>query len=240
MQYLDLTLPTPEENLALDEALLDAAEQNAAPQEALRLWEPRGLMVVLGRSSRIDEEVHREACQADGVPILRRPSGGATILTGPGCLMYALVLSYELRPALRSVDLAHQFVLNIIASAIRPLADAVRCRGISDLALAERKISGNSVRCRKRHFLYHGTLLYRFPLELVGRYLRTPPRQPAYRAGRDHDSFLTNLPVDRAALSAALASAWQASDPCERWPREQTSQLVRERYALQEWNEGVS
>jgi lipoate---protein ligase len=239
MRYLDLTLPTPEENLALDEALLDAAEQSAAPQEVLRLWEPRGLMVVLGRSSRVQEEVHREACQADGVPILRRPSGGATILTGPGCLMYALVLSYDLRPALRSVDLAHQFVLNIIASALRPLAGAVRCRGISDLALAERKISGNSIRCRKRHLLYHGTLLYRFPLERIGRYLRTPPRQPEYRVGRDHAAFLANLPADRAVLSAALTSAWQASEPCARWPREQTAQLVRERYGLREWNEAV-
>jgi len=239
MRYLDLTLPTPEENLALDEALLDEAEQAATPQEILRLWEPGGLMVVLGRSSRIDEEVHREACRADGVPVLRRPSGGAAILTGPGCLMYALVLSYDLRPALRPVDLAHRFVLNAIASALRPLADAVRCRGISDLAMADRKISGNSIRCRKRHLLYHGTLLYRFPLELVGRYLRTPPRQPDYRVGRDHASFLTNLPLSRAALSAALASAWQATAPCARWPQEQTAQLVRDRYSLREWNEGV-
>ncbi len=42
MHLLDLTLDSPIENIALDEALLDAAE--AAPDEngeVLRLWEPR-------------------------------------------------------------------------------------------------------------------------------------------------------------------------------------------------------
>ena len=47
-------------------------------------------MVVVGRSSRLDEEVHLDACRAAGVPVLRRPSGGAAIVSGPGCLMYAL------------------------------------------------------------------------------------------------------------------------------------------------------
>ena len=53
MRYLDLTLPTPAENLALDEALLEAAEQSGDPGETLRVWEPDEPMVVVGRSSRV-------------------------------------------------------------------------------------------------------------------------------------------------------------------------------------------
>ena len=112
MRDPDLTLSTPEENLALDEALLDQAEQSPEPLETLRFWEPAALMAVLGRSSHAEVEVDQEACRSDGVPVLRRASGGATILTGPGCLMYALVLSYELRPTLRAVDVAHHVVLD--------------------------------------------------------------------------------------------------------------------------------
>jgi lipoate---protein ligase len=239
MRYLDLTLPTPEENLALDEALLDQAEHSPEPLETLRCWEPAGLMAVLGRSSRCELEVDPEACRRDGVPVLRRTSGGATILTGPGCLMYALVLSYELRPALRAVDVAHHFVLDTLTAALRPLAPAVRCRGISDLALGDWKFSGNSVRCRRRHLLYHGTLLYRFPLPLVEKYLRMPPREPDYRGGRDHRSFLTNLPLEITAIRVALRTAWQAYAPADDWPRERTAQLVAERYAQREWNAGL-
>ena len=42
MQYLDLTLPTAAENLALDEALLEEAETAATPIETLGTATPHG------------------------------------------------------------------------------------------------------------------------------------------------------------------------------------------------------
>ena len=106
MQYLDLTLPTAAENVALDEALLETAEAAAGPAEVLRLWEPQNLAVVLGRSSQVTVEVDVDACHADGLDIVPRTSGGAAIVSGHGCLMYAVVLSYQKRPELRSLDAA--------------------------------------------------------------------------------------------------------------------------------------
>jgi lipoate-protein ligase A len=87
MKLLDLTLPTPEENLALDEALLDEADAAGRPLETLRLWEPRQTFVVVGRSSSLEREVRLDRCRERGLPILRRVSGGAAIVAGPGCLM---------------------------------------------------------------------------------------------------------------------------------------------------------
>ncbi|HJT30886.1 MAG TPA: hypothetical protein VJ783_02385, partial [Pirellulales bacterium] len=88
MHLLELTLPTPAENLALDEALLDEAEQHAAAGtgECLRLWEPAHRLVVVGRSSCVSTEVRTDFCRRQGLPILRRSSGGAAIVSGPGCL----------------------------------------------------------------------------------------------------------------------------------------------------------
>jgi len=237
MRYLELTLATGAENLALDEALLDEAEQRGRPLETLRLWEPLRPMVVVGRSSKLAEEVRLEACRKRGLPVLRRCSGGAAVVTGPGCLMYAVVLSYELRPALRAVDHAHCFVMNTLASALKPLVPDVRYQGISDLAMGERKFSGNSLRCRRDHLLYHGTLLYDFPLELIGACLAAPPRQPDYRRGRAHRSFVTNLPLKVAAIRAALVTVWKATEPCGNWPQETTARLVAEKYSRREWNE---
>src|SRR5713101_1696181 len=102
MRLLDLTLPTAAENLALDEALLLDAEA-AAGGEVLRLWEWPAFAVVLGSASRLAEDVDEAACLADGVPILRRASGGGTVLLGPGCLCYSLVLAYASSPALREI-----------------------------------------------------------------------------------------------------------------------------------------
>jgi len=243
MRYLDLTLPTPEENLALDEALLEEAEAAAAGGrrggETLRLWEARGPMVVVGRSSRVESEVDRRACRELGIPVLRRVSGGAAVVTGPGCLMYALVLSLRRRPRLRAVDAAHRFVLGAMAEALSPLVpDGVRCRGISDLTVGGRKCSGNSLRIRREHLLYHGTLLVDFDLQLVARCLPMPPREPAYRQGRSHREFLTNLAIEPAAVRAALRLAFDAREPCPDWPRARVAELVDARYLRREWNEG--
>lgn len=237
MRYLDLTRPGAAENLALDEALLEEAESAGRPIETLRLWEPGEPMAVVGRSSRVEDEIHVRACRELGIPIFRRVSGGAAILTGPGCLMYALVLSRRLRPGLGAVDQVHQFVLGTLAAALRPLVPGVCHRGISDLAVGERKFSGNSLRLKRTHLLYHGTLLYDFPLELVGRCLKMPPRQPEYRNRRVHRAFLMNLPLEPAAIRRALVTAWDAAEPCPEWPQEQTARLVIEQYGRREWNE---
>ena len=205
MRYLDLTLPTAAENLALDEALLEEAESAAAPTETLRLWESPQPLVVVGRSSRIDAEVRVDACRASGIPILRRASGGAAVVAGPGCLMYALVLSYRLQPRLRVLSQAHHYVLDTLAAALEPLAPGVQCRGTSDLALGTRKFSGNSARCRRDHLLYHGTLLYDFPLELIDRCRRAC----GYRlraAVRTTISSLLRCPSD----DPTLVAAWDA------------------------------
>jgi len=258
MRILDLTLPTPAENLALDEALLEEAEAAAEPLETLRFWEPAQNMAVVGRSSYVDNEVHQDACRELGIPVFRRISGGAAIVTGPGCLMYALVLSYENYPALIVVKQAHAFVLETLAKALStilpspdqpsvgarrgaggegPVGEGVRYCGTSDLALEGMKFSGNSMRSRRRHLLYHGTILYNFPLEMISRCLKIPPRMPDYRNSRDHMAFIANLPVPADAIRRALISAWNAVEPFADWPRELTSRLAAEKYANPQWNE---
>jgi lipoate-protein ligase A len=235
MQYLDLTLPTAVENLALDEALLDEAEASETPAETLRLWEPPQPMVVVGRSSQFHVEVRLDACRESGIPVLRRPSGGAAIVAGPGCLMYALVLSYRSRPQLRVLSEAHRWVLGRLADALGAFVPGIKCQGTSDLAIAGRKFSGNSVRCRRNHLLYHGTLLYNFPLELVERCLAMPPRMPDYRKGRPHESFVMNLPLRAETIRTALVEAFGANETCETWPERRTAPLVAEKYSLPEW-----
>jgi lipoate-protein ligase A len=241
MRLLDLTLPAPAENLALDEALLEEAETAAEPLETLRFWEPTQIMAVVGRSSRIESEVNLAACRELGIPVLRRISGGAAIVAGPGCLMYGLVLSYHNRPNLRAISLAHAFVLDTMAKALGPFAPGVHCCGTSDLVLetglGSLKFSGNSMRCRKRHFLYHGTILYNFSLDVISRCLKIPPRMPEYRNGRDHRAFIMNLPVSGAWIRRALISAWNAVEPLVDWPRELTARLTAEKYGNPQWNQ---
>lgn len=260
MFLLEHTFPTAAENLALDEALLDHVEQLGAarsaageqtdakptpdaPPEFLRLWESPTRAVVLGRSSSLAGEVDVTECRRRGVEVLRRTSGGAAVVLGPGCLMYSVVLSYHHHPELRAVDLAHRYVLGRVAAAVRPLVPNVAQRGTSDLAWGEQKFSGNSLRCRREAMLYHGTLLYNFPLDLIAAVLRTAPRQPEYRAGREHRAFVANLPTTATALSASLTDSFAAHQSID---AQVTAQLLvtaeheaREKFATSEWTARV-
>jgi lipoate-protein ligase A len=182
-------------------------------------------------------EVRRAECQADSIPVCRRVSGGATIVTGPGCLMYAAVLSYQREPELRLLDRAHRYVMERQQRAMARLGLECRIEGTSDLTWRGKKFSGNSLRCRRYGLLYHGTLLYDFPIALLERCLGVPARQPAYRAERSHGDFVTNLPVHREPLIAALRSAWGAEEVMPGWPAELTARLAQEKYQRLEWTE---
>ena len=236
MKLYDLTLDTLAHNLAFDEALLEEAEAGGEPVDALRLWEPVEFGVVIGRSSRIADEVDIAVCERRGIPVGRRCSGGASIVTGPGCLMYGVILSYQRHPECRMIEHAHQFVLGKVLAAIRQIVPAAQMDGTSDLTLADQKISGNSLRCKRSHLLYHGTILYGFPLSVVGKLLKIPPRQPEYRRGRMHGQFVTNLPANGESLRQSLIEQWCANEPSSVWPKEQTERLVTERYSQHDWN----
>jgi len=237
MKFLDLTLQTAQENLAVDEALLENADAGNIPNNILRIWEPSRPLVVIGRSSRVAEEVNIDFCREREIPILRRCSGGAAVVTGVGCLMYAVVLDYQSHPQLRALDVAHHFVMQTNRAAIRALGIDVQCDGTCDLTLNNRKCSGNSLRCKRDHLLYHGTMLYRFDLDLITHCLRWPPRQPDYRQGRNHRDFVTNLPTTSQHLRTTLKNTWQANELYDGCLPAQTKQLVQERYSQREWNE---
>jgi lipoate-protein ligase A len=234
MQFLDLTLPSAVANLALDEGLLLEAEAGPGG-ELLRLWEWPDVAVVLGSGGVLGEDVDEDACAADGVPVLRRSSGGGTVLLGRGCLLFSLILAFDRSPALAAVRPSYGYILERLSEALADLVPGLGPAGISDLAVGGRKVSGNAQQ-RKRHvLLHHGTLLYDFDLACIGRYLRAPARQPAYRAGRDHLDFVMNLPCPGAELRRRLRGAWQAEEERSAWPQEMVAELVKSKYSTAAW-----
>ncbi len=237
MKYLDLTLPTPEENLACDEALLDQCDQEDGG-EILRVWRPLTYFVVLGYSNQYKTETDFEACKKDHIPVLRRTSGGGTVLQGPGCLNYSLVLNISKTPSLANILSTTRYILERNQKILEPvLQRPIEIQGISDLALNDLKFSGNAQR-RKRHaILFHGTFLCDFDLPLISRYLKAPSRQPEYRNNRSHADFLINIETDYSLIQAALKKTWRAQENFEEVPFPQIRSLVEEKYSLKSWNQ---
>jgi lipoate-protein ligase A len=183
MKHITLTLPTPAENLACDEALLDACEaahtlaprgtsgeragergnldkRSSSPQPSpplhgregedfstgiLRFWESAEYLVVVGYANKVNAEVNQAACAEMNVPILRRCSGGGTVLQGPGCLNYSLILPFDETGPLRNITAANQFIMERNRSAIETLLSGRRRPEESHSKIGKQKAeSGNS------------------------------------------------------------------------------------------------
>ncbi|GAB4422573.1 MAG: hypothetical protein OHK0011_01700 [Turneriella sp.] len=194
-------------NLAFEEAFF---QQHKPARSLFLFFYENNDAIVLGKSLITEEEVYAHK----GPPVYRRISGGGSVLHCRGNLNYSLFLSLEDFPELLNVSLSYEKILGGLAHA---LGHSVAQRGYSDLTIrcrgADRKFSGNA-QCRKRGWImHHGTLLYsKTALKRIPFYLRPPPKQPAYRAGRSHREFMTNvLPCyDRAQL------IWRVRQGCAR------------------------
>jgi lipoate-protein ligase A len=263
MLLLSKSLQTHAENLAMDEALVEVADRlshNASSEisipEVLRLWEMPSKCVVLGRASKWQEEVNEEACSNDGVPVLRRVSGGASIVAGPGCLMYSVLISYQDRPTWRMLDVAHAQVMGRIRDGVQSALNAlhvpahVNLEGTCDLTINSRKFSGNALRCKRNWMLYHGTIMTTMPIQWLSMYLKEPPRQPEYRRNRIHESFVTSLHSNANSISEAdfrmtleihLAKAWDVSQTLDEGPfwqmlLQESEALLESRYNNPTWH----
>jgi lipoate-protein ligase A len=236
MKYLNLTFAHPASNLACDEALLEHYEKSETDDSLLRVWEPQSHFVVLGHSNRFRSEVDLTACAEHRISILRRLSGGGTVMQGPGCLNYCLIFnSHDHR--LRNISDTFRYVLERHRLFIEQIAGIeVRIEGISDLAVAGRKISGNAQYRKARYVLVHGTFLLNFDLSMIARFLRMPDKQPAYRQHRPHSEFTTNLNLKSAQVRACIRESWKAVEEFSEVPFARMEALVKERYGRDEWS----
>lgn len=236
MKLCDITLRSPAENLACDEALLDLCEARGAG-EVLRFWKAADYFVVVGYANRVETEVNTEFCRLMHIPVLRRCSGGGTVLQGPGCLNYTAVLRIDSQPELRSITSTNRYILARQGAALSSVLHAqVQVQGHTDLALGGLKFSGNAQRRKKDFLLFHGSLLLDLDIGVVEKALAMPSKQPEYRFNRSHTDFLVNLKVNEEIVKNALAKEWGANEVVQELPLDRIEELLCEKYDNPAWN----
>lgn len=148
--------------LALDEALVRAAP--ARP--ILRPW-VNPPAVVVGRHQDVGREVALRACAEDGVPVLRRASGGGTVYHDLGTLNVALVLPGWRTDAV--ADLA-ALLLRVLHGLGLPVER--RSRGLFAGPL---KVAGFASLQTRPGTMAHASVLVATEPAVVGRYLAPAP-----------------------------------------------------------------
>jgi lipoate-protein ligase A len=205
MLLKDLSFATPQENILYDELLLQQAEKHNQG-EVLRFWESSDIFIVLGRIGQEQEDIWLERTRQDKILVLRRTSGGGTVIQGPGCLNYTLVLNKNRHPDLVDLRKSYAWISANIIEALKVCGVEAVFRPISDIALAksEKKISGNAQHRAKSFILHHGTILCDFDLNFISRYLKMPKDIPDYRKNRSHEEFVANTYIKANEFKKAL------------------------------------
>ena len=144
--------------------------------------------------------------------MLRRRGGGGTVVLTPGQLVIALAT--EVASPFRNREYAREIGSWCIRALESLGVSGVEHRGISDLAIQDRKILGSSVYRRKLVLFYQASLLVDLDTSLFSRYLRYPSRVPEYRQGRSHEEFCTTIAAAgyRVGVPEVLASLGAVMD----------------------------
>ena len=177
---------------AEDEFILQAVARDG--QTRIRVYRPERTSVVLGRGSDPDVELDAGACRADGIPVLRRRGGGCAVVIDLGNVIVSVAMA---APGLNHTRQRFDHLSDWLVRRLRGLGYHGLYRdGTFDVALADRKVGGACMYRSWNLMLFSATLLVSPGLKAIDRYVKHPPREPAYRRGRAHRDFLGGLPVD--------------------------------------------
>jgi lipoate-protein ligase A len=199
VHLLKLGTRAPYRMLQLEEALMRGDDRNWCITN-------RGTSpphIVLGTGGRPRKLLDVAKCAADGVPLIKRFSGGGTVIVDENTLFVSFVgNSGELSsgaPRKESPKEVMEWSGGLFASVFDSL-------GVDDFALTEhdyvfrgeegessqRKCAGNAQAFSRSRWVHHTSFLWRFdPARMA--YLALPEKRPEYRADRAHGDFLKSL-----------------------------------------------
>ena len=155
------------------------------------LWQPETTYLILGQSNKMETSLFLDKAEEDGIIIMKRPSGGETVILTPNTLVISAVFIQA------EMTRPHQYFARFNESIIKGLSlsgiENVVHKGISDLAIGEKKILGSSIYHKKDKVFYHAVLNVAERIEMIEKYIRHPKREPDYRKGREHGEFVTSI-----------------------------------------------
>ena len=227
------------ESAAVDEAILEAHAEGTVP-DTLHFYSRSEPTISIGYFQRVSDAVDLAECGRRGVRLVRRRSGGSSIYTDPGQLIYALVVPASV---IGSGEASFAAICEPIARALGRFGAAARHRPVNDIEIGGRKVSGSAQLRRRGSVLQHGTVLIETDVEAMDAVLKGGPVRPSERI-TDLTAVLGAPPgmeEVRTAMKEELAKAFDVvfEEGCLTASEgRRMEELVRSRYGRDDWNLG--
>jgi lipoate-protein ligase A len=243
-RLVDSDLVPPAVSAALDEAILEAHIAGKVPN-TLHFYRRRVPTISLGYFQKVSESVDMAECERKGVALVRRKSGGASIYTDAGQLIYGLVVHEDDLPGERGESF--RMICTAIAEALDTFGLDAVFRPMNDVEVDGMKVSGNAQLRRKGSVLQHGTIVVDTDLEQMDALLKVPNLGSGAN-GRPSDRVTTmaallgsapDMELVKGSLVFSFGAAFGvdfAAAPLSEVEAALVEKLVRERYSRNDWN----
>ena len=163
------------------------------------LWVPDDFYVVLGNSNKPEHNLIEKNIRDDDVIVYKRPSGGETVILTPRTMVISIKMTQD---HFSNPSTWFRYFNQKIIDALTSLGvENLYYRGISDVAIDDKKILGSSIYRRRKVLFYHAVLNVSESVDTIARYIKHPTKEPGYREGRDHHEFVTSLHAEGYSLS---------------------------------------
>lgn len=165
-------------NMALDEAMLDAAIKKESPN-TLRFFKWNPSTISIGRNQSLSNEVNVEYAKRKDFNIVRRITGGGSVFHDKTReITYSIVCPTRFLEKLNAKKVIEQFeiiergiILALTQYGLNPEKGVIHCPAIF---LDGKKFSGNAQIRKKGYLLQHGTILLELDPELMYSVLKAP------------------------------------------------------------------
>ncbi len=172
------------EQLAIEEALLRADSENWC-----LINEGSPPAIVLGISSKPEEHIDEEKIKKSPVTVVRRFSGGGTVVVDESTLFITFIFQKEALDLGCCPKKLLEWTETIYKPVFHPQEFWIR---ENDYAIKNRKIGGNAQYFTKERLLHHTTFLWDYQQARMD-LLKMPPRVPEWRKTRSHADFVDRL-----------------------------------------------
>ncbi|CAA6660561.1 unnamed protein product [Spirodela intermedia] len=137
-------------------------------------------------NQKLSDLVETRSVLRDRIPVVRRFSGGGTVVVGKGTIFVTFICNKDAVPGLQPYPCPiMSWTARLYAKALHDVVDFSLRE--NDYVFGDRKFGGNAQSITRARWLHHTSFLWDYDARNM-RYLKHPPRAPSI--SRRHEEFL--------------------------------------------------